>query len=298
MGRFRMTVVDATETLAVEEFDLAATLDSGQVFHWHRSDELFFCLVGDRPLIVSQPKPDELIVHAGGAELARRYFALDHDLKKIRRTLPKNDKPLRQALKFAPGLRILRQPHWECLASFITSSLKQVAHIRQISLTLRSRFGTRIATIEGMKLFSYPTPGALADAGESALRSCGLGYRAKFLHQTARLIASGSFDLDGVDKLDDAAALNRLCELPGVGPKIAQCSLLFAWGRLGMFPIDVWIERALRELYFAGARRQPSSKALHDFAWRHFGPYRGYAQQWIFHHARTGKIFSRNRKDG
>lgn len=296
--RVRVATVDATETLDVEEFDLAATLDSGQVFHWHRSGELFFGLVGDSPLIVSQPKPDKLVIHAGEAELARRYFGLDHDLKKIRRTLPKNDKPLRQALKFAPGLRILRQPHWECLASFITSSLKQVAHIRQISLTLRSRFGTRIATIGGVELFSYPTPDALANAGESALRACGLGYRAKFLHQTATLIANGSFDLYGINKLDDAAALEKLCDLPGVGPKIAQCSLLFAWERLGMFPIDVWIERALRELYFAGARRQPSSKALRDFAWKHFGPYRGYAQQWIFHHARTGGIFSRNRKDG
>ncbi len=289
--------MDATDTLVVEDFNLAATLDSGQVFHWHREDEIFFSLVGDQPLIVSQPKPDTLCVHEGGAELARRYLALDHDLKKIRRTLPKGDKPLRRALKFAPGLRILRQPRWECLASFITSSLKQVAHIRQISLALRSRFGTKIATIHGVELFSYPTPDALARAGESALRACGLGYRAKFLHQTAVLIAKGAFDLDEVEKLNDAAAMEKLCELPGVGPKIAQCSLLFAWERLGVFPIDVWIERALRELYFAKSRRQPSSKALRDFAWKHFGPYRGYAQQWLFHHARTSGIFSRNRKE-
>ncbi|MCE9518946.1 MAG: hypothetical protein K8R87_05205 [Verrucomicrobia bacterium] len=290
--------MDATDTLVVEDFNLAATLNSGQVFHWHREGEMFFNLVGDQPLIVSQPTPDRLDVHAGGADLARRYLALDHDLNKIRRTLPKGDKPLRQALKFAPGLRILRQPHWECLASFITSSLKQVSHIRQISLTLRSKFGTKIATIEGVDLFSYPTPEALANAGESALRACGLGYRAKFLQQTAALIADGAFDLNAVAELEDAAALEKLCELPGVGPKIAQCSLLFAWERLGMFPIDVWIERALRELYFAKARRQPSSKALRDFAWKHFGPYRGYAQQWLFHHARTSGIFSRSRKDG
>lgn len=298
IGRVRVKVVDVMNTLVVEEFNLAATLDSGQVFHWLREGDLFFGLVGDKPLIVSQPKPDTLCVHVGGVDLARRYFALDHDLKKICRTLPKGDKPLRQALKFAPGLRILRQPRWECLASFITSSLKQVAHIRQMSLALRSKFGNKVGTIEGVDLFSYPTPEALADAGESALRACGLGYRAKFLHQTAVRIAEGAFDLDGVATLDDAAALEKLCELPGVGPKIAQCSLLFGWERLGMFPIDVWIERALRELYFAEARRQPSSKALRDFAWEHFGPYRGYAQQWIFHHARTSGIFSRNRKDG
>jgi N-glycosylase/DNA lyase len=150
----------------------------------------------------------------------------------------------------------------------------------------------------GVELFAYPAPSALADAGEPALRECGLGYRAKFLHLTATRIADGSFDLAAIAPLDDDAALARLCELPGVGPKIAQCALLFAWERLGVFPIDVWIERALRELYFSKARRPPSSKELRQFAWDHFGPCRGYAQQWLFHHARTGGIFSRTRKRG
>ncbi len=124
----------------------------------------------------------------------------------------------------------------------------------------------------GEDLFSYPTPEALAGAGEAELRACGLGYRAKFLHQTAARIAEGAFDLEAVAQLDDAAAADKLCELSGVGPKIAQCALLFAWERLGVFPIDVWIERALREIYFAEARRPPSSKKLREFAWRHFGP--------------------------
>lgn len=293
-----MPAVDAMDTLAVEDFDLAATLGSGQVFHWHRAGDAFIGLAGDLPLVVSQPGPGRLRASAGRAELVRRYFALDHDLEQIRRTLPRRDAHLRRALKFAPGLRIVRQPRWECLATFITSSLKQVAHIRQISLLMRRRFGSHVATIRGVDLFSYPTPRAVADAGEPALRACGLGYRARFLHQTAALIAHGAFDLEAVAGLDDAAALERLCELPGVGPKIAQCSLLFAWERLGLFPIDVWIERALRELYFAGTPRPPSPKALRDFAWRHFGPYRGYAQQWLFHHARTSGTFSRSRKDG
>lgn len=293
-----MPPVDDMDTLVVEDFALAATLGSGQVFHWHPSGGAFVGLIGDQPLVVSQPEPGTLLVSAGGAELARRYFALDHDLKRIRRTLPGGDEHLRRALEFAPGLRILRQPRWECLASFITSSLKQVAHIRQISLLLRRRFGRRVASVGGVELFAYPTPRALADAGESGLRACGLGYRAKFLHQTAARIADGTFDLEAVAALDDAGALEKLCELPGVGPKIAQCSLLFAWERLGLFPIDVWIERALRELYFADARRQPSSEKLREFAWNHFGPYRGYAQQWLFHHARTSGSFSRRRKDG
>lgn len=274
-------------TLAVSRFDLAATLDSGQVFHWHRDGDVFFGLIGETPVQVSQPEPGTLLVDEGDAGLVSRYLALDHDFKKMQRTLPKGDQHLRRALKFAPGIRIMRQPKWECLATFITSSLKQVAHIRQISLTLREKFGRAATNANGHRLWCYPSPEALAKAGEAKLRQCGLGYRARFLHQTAKLIDDGKFDLDNVARLDDEAALEKLCELPGVGPKIAQCTLLFAYERLGVFPIDVWIERALRELYFAGSRKKITPKLLRDFSHDHFGPFRGYAQQWIFHHART-----------
>lgn len=286
------------QSLPVSAFDLAATLESGQVFHWHRDGTHFTGLIGDIPIRLEQSSPNTLLIHEGDPALVARYLALDHDLAAMHRTLPKDDAHLQRALKFAPGIRIMRQPQWECLATFITSSLKQVAHIRQISLTLRERFGRSIKNAQGQELWSYPSPEALADAGEAALRKCGLGYRAKFLHQTATLIAEEKFDLTGVTSLEDEAALEKLCELPGVGPKIAQCTLLFAYERLGVFPIDVWIERALRELYFAKSRRKITPKFLRDFAHKHFGPYRGYAQQWIFHHARTsGELKKRKDKN-
>ena len=278
-----------TETIAVQDFDLAATLDSGQVFHWHQNGENFTGTIADVPVIVSQPSPEKLLVSAGHTEMVRHYFALDHDMGRIRKTLPKGDKHLRAALKYSPRLRIMRQPKWECLATFITSSLKQVPHIRQISLKLRERFGT----IADFEMHSYPTPEALARAGEAKLRECGLGYRAKFLHQTASRIADGSFDLESVSALDDEAACVKLCELPGVGPKIAQCTLLFGYERLGMFPVDVWIERMLRELYFASSNEKLTAKMLADFARDHFGPYRGYAQQWLFHHGRVGRALKK-----
>ncbi|RBP39655.1 N-glycosylase/DNA lyase [Roseimicrobium gellanilyticum] len=281
--------------LAAPGFDLAATLESGQVFHWHREGQTFHGLIGNTPVWVRQSAPDQVEAEAGTEALVSSYLALDHDFTKIRRTLPKGDTHLKRALKYAPGIRILRQPKWECLATFITSSMKQVAHIRQISLTLREKYGEVITTREGVKLHAYPTPAALAKAGEKALRNCALGYRAGFLHQTAQLIANGKFDLEAVSALPDDEALLRLCELPGVGPKIAQCTLLFSYERLGVFPIDVWIERALRELYFSDAEDKVTSRVLKEFAHDHFGPYRGYAQQWIFHHARTSGIFSRKR---
>jgi N-glycosylase/DNA lyase len=284
------------ESLPVSNFDLAATLNSGQVFHWHQQEGGFVGLIGEEVVRISQREPETLQVSPGHGALVSHYLALDHDLEKMQRTLPKRDVHLRRALKYSPGLRILRQPKWECLATFITSSLKQVAHIRQISLTLRQRFGAPVANVAGLELHAYPTPEALAEAGEAALRACGLGYRAKFLHQTASRIAGKDFDIEAPDTLDDDEACELLCTLPGVGPKIAQCTLLFAYERLGVFPIDVWIERALRELYFADTADTVSSRALREFALEHFGRYRGYAQQWLFHHARTSGTFSRLRK--
>jgi N-glycosylase/DNA lyase len=290
------TPTNSRALIPIANFDLAATLNSGQVFHWHEQDGGFVGLIGGELVTVSQPEPGMLHVSAGHEDLVSRYLALDHDLVRMQRTLPKRDAHLKRALQYSPGLRILRQPRWECLATFITSSLKQVAHIRQISLTLRERFGQPAATLNGKVLHTYPTPEALARAGEAALRACGLGYRAKFLHQTASRIAEGNFDLEAPAALNDEAACELLCTLPGVGPKIAQCTLLFSYERLGVFPIDVWIERALRELYFAGTAENVSAKELREFAKTHFGPYRGYAQQWLFHHARTSGTFSRLRK--
>ena len=245
-------------------------------------------MIGSAPVWMDQPFSSQLRCTLGTAAMVSHYLGLDHDLELITASFPANDSALQTALAWSPGLRILRQPPWECLASFITSSLKQVPHIRKISLTLREKFGVSKSHPQLPPQWAYPTPAALAAAGEAALRACGLGYRAAFLHRVATEIANGQFKLEAVQHLPDAEARAALCRLHGVGEKIANCALLFGWGRLAAFPVDVWVERALRQLYFAD---QPdvSSKTLRDFARTHFGPAGGYAQQFLFHHARLSK---------
>ena len=273
----------------VHRFDLAATLGSGQVFHWRPVDGGFLGLIDRTPVFLRQPSPGRLEVSPGGASAAAAYLALDHDLDAITATFPADDEALARAVAYAPGLRLIRQPAWECLATFITSSLKQVPHISRISHTLRERFGDPVP-LAGRILHTYPGPDALARAGEEELRRCGLGYRAAFLAATARLVADGRLELSFLTDpgVPDDEALARLTAAPGVGPKVASCVLLFAGQRLGFFPIDVWIERTLRELYFPRRRKFPAG-FLARFARRHFGPYRGYAQQFLFHHARTAR---------
>ena len=266
-------------------FDLAATLQSGQVFHWHRHEDGWAGLIGDTPVWIRQPASGLLHCTPGQAGPVRTYLGLDHDLTALAATFPPEDRPLATAMAWCPGLRILRQPAWECLATFITSSLKQVPHIRRISLTLRERFGRPVPAAGLPPQWTYPTCAALAAAGETALRACGLGYRAAFLHRTASDIAEGRFDLPTVAALPDDEARAALCQLHGVGEKIANCALLFGWQRLAAFPVDVWVERVLRQLYFANDPAI-SPRALRDFARTHFGPAGGYAQQFLFHHAR------------
>ena len=190
------------------------------------------------------------------------------------------------ARNFCHGLRIIRQPKWECLATFICSSMKQVAHIRQISLALRKRFGEQ-RRIGDQLVYTFASPRRLAQASEKELLECKLGYRAKNLRATARLVSSGQADLEAWSALSDAELRKQLCALPGVGPKIANCVMLFAYERLRAFPIDVWIERVLRQHYFS-RRRKMTAQRLRQFSETYFGEHGGYAQQYLFHQARSG----------
>ncbi|MEA3186349.1 MAG: N-glycosylase/DNA lyase, partial [Chthoniobacter sp.] len=206
-------------------------------------------------------------------------------LAKICRSFPR-DPAMRAARDFCSGLRLIRQPAWECLATFITSSMKQVAHIRQISLTLRKRYGES-KQILGQEIFTFPSAERIGELTEQELRGCALGYRAKNLLATARLIASGEANLAEWGKLPDDALRAQLCELPGVGSKVANCVMLFAYERLRAFPIDVWIERVLRQQYFP-RKRKVTPQQLRAFCDDYFGEHGGYAQQYLFHYARKG----------
>ena len=277
------------------DFDLALTLDSGQVFHWESLGEGFVGTIGEQALYAEQR--GKILKVRGSRRLSEsparearglpsivaQYFSLDHPLKEICAALP-NDPVMQEAAAFCRGLRIIRQPKWECLATFITSSMKQVAHIRQISQSLRRRFGNAKSLGEVM-IYAYPSAETIAALDERILRQCALGYRAKNLLRTAQLVAERTVDLEALSNFPDDELRARLCDLPGVGTKVANCVMLFAYERLRAFPIDVWVERVLREKYFA-RRRKLTAGELREFAARHFGAHGGYAQQYLFHHAR------------
>lgn len=268
-------------------FSLSDTLKSGQLFHWEPAelgDSRGFagCIGSLGPAFITQTEDGRVFGFPNDKELLSSYFGLDHPMTSIHATFPQGDSVLDEAIAYCPGIRLARQPMWECLATFITSSLKQVAHIRAISMKLRSRYG-EAHELAGRSFYSYPKPQAIARAGEDALRECSLGYRAKSMYLAAQAIESGSFDLAQLEKeRDPEKVMAALLELHGVGEKIANCVLLFSGGFHGSFPIDVWIERILRENY----RKRVKGAKLQKWAVDYFGENAGYAQQYLFHFAR------------
>jgi len=286
----------------VRDYDLAATLTSGQAFRWVLRHDGWEAVVQARWIRLSQPRPDviEAVVRQPQQDWnwLVHYLQLQADHMAMLGTFP-TDEPLRRALAHCRGLRLLRQDPWECLASFILSSTKQITQIQQCIEFLCQRFGAPVdqndtlpARRSGSSIssptahFSFPTPERLATATEAELRACKIGFRAKYLQATARMIAEGELDLAGLPSLPLDTARNALMQCPGVGRKIADCTLLFSCGFDRAFPIDVWVERALQRLYFP--RRRAKRRRLEHFAATHFGPYAGLAQQYLFHYLRTG----------
>jgi N-glycosylase/DNA lyase len=263
------------------------TLASGQAFRWQQRGESWIGVVLGRWVRLTST-PGALLAEA--AEPVSDWGWLEHylqtrlDLVAVLATFPK-DEPMTAAIRACHGLRLLRQDPWECLASFILSSTKQILQIQQIVASLCELYGEPVAVaVAEPPARAFPSAQRLAAASESELRGCKMGFRAPFLLHAARRVSEGRLDLAGLAALPLEAARAELMRLDGVGRKISDCVLLFSYGQQMAFPVDVWITKALAELYFPG--RKANLRQMHEFAAHHFGPNAGYAQQYLFHYAR------------
>jgi len=258
---------------------LDATLGCGQVFQWHRlPDGRWQGVISGAPVRVWLERGTLHCDATVPADRLRAYFRLDDDLEEIYGAFP-DDALLRQSVSAFRGMRILQQDLWECLLSFLCATNANIPRIRGMIAALCQRYGPDI----GDGLHGFPTAGSLAKAEEEDLRSLRLGYRARTILQTARMVSSGQFDLEILPLLDYRTAHARLCTLPGVGPKVADCVCLFSLGWLEAVPVDTWVRRLVQ-------KQEPSLRsyqAMAEFARSWLGPYAGYAQQYLFHYVRT-----------
>ncbi len=251
-------------------FDLAATLDCGQCFRWTQKDGAWQGIAFGRSLCIKET-PETLELSCSQEEweaVWRPYFDFDRDYAAIRETLSALSPALAEAAAYAGGIRILRQEPWEALCTFILSQNNNIPRIRGLTEKVCAAFGEPVG--DG---FAFPTPERLANCAEEELRALGLGYRAPYVLDAARRVAGG-MDLEALRDLPEEDVLASLHQIRGVGPKVAQCMLLFGLHRLDAFPQDVWIKRAMAQ-YFPGKSRAD------------FGPDAGIAQQYIFHYVRT-----------
>lgn len=235
-----------------------------------------------------------------------QYFRLDEDLEHILATLTKDDVITRAIEKFY-GLRLVRQDKWECLASFVLATNANIPRIKKMVSAVCSRYG-RLFEFEGQTFYAFPTPEALASAKMPDLRACGLGYRGPFLRRVATSVTEGKVDFDGLSSMGYEESRKLLLTelfgeklLLGVGPKVADCVLLYSCGKDEAFPIDVWIARVIAKSYprllgpamkrrFAvegKLKLSPGDYAKISQKLRaRFGTYAGYAQQYLFAAAR------------
>ncbi|WP_312643639.1 DNA glycosylase [Hydrogenoanaerobacterium sp.] len=257
---------------AEEGFSLGDTLNCGQCFRWNEAEDGWFeGVVEGRFCRVSQDAQGLLLqgVADGEERFWADYFDLSTSYAEIRTKLCGN-KTLAKAAEFAPGIRVLRQYPWETLCSFIISQNNNLARIRGIVARLCECFGDEISA----GIYAFPTPERLAVLSESDLAPLRSGFRAKYILDAARKVSSGEVVLADVAtmELDDARAV--LQQIHGVGPKVAECALLYGFARMECFPMDVWMKRAMKHLFPKGLPRCARDNA-------------GIAQQYIFHYARV-----------
>lgn len=258
----------------MEDFNLDHTLGCGQVFRWRKQGTWWQGIIDNHLVKIAQQGNRLILDTQLDKHRLARYFRLRDDLKSIYRSIGRDDLIL-QLIEEYRGLRLIKQDPWECLVSYMCSCNNTICNISGIIEQLSERYGSKIEENHHV----FPSFEELKKASMEELRACKLGFRAKNLHHLLQLINRGEFDLESLEHMGYGEARAELQQLRGVGPKIADCVLLFGFGRLEAFPVDTHIERIMRSHYHIPGR---SREAVADFARDHFGEYCGYAQEYLY----------------
>ncbi len=254
-------------------FSLRHTLESGQFFRWKKCADTYTVHRGDHLFRIRQ-EGDRLHIEGADELFIHTFFALDHAPREVEASL-RRDRRLREAVDIYHGLRLLRQEPWECTAAFITSMASNIPRITGNLEDIARTYGRplRLGTYAS---HAFPRPGEFGN--EAGLRRLRLGFRAKYLVEAGRLARSGL--LDEIAALPRDEAREALQVIPGVGEKVADCVLLFAYGHGAAFPVDTWIRRVMTGMFFDG-KRTPD-RAIREFASERWGDLAGYAQQFLY----------------
>lgn len=271
----------------LKNFNIESILECGQCFRWERNARNDYSgIVKNRTVRIVQE--GDLVKFIGCTlqdyyDLWQQYFDMETDYGSIIRTLSEDDEVMRKATGFAPGIRILKQPLFETLISFIISANNSIPNIKRVISSLSSMYGKRIV-FDNKEFFTFPEPEVLAKADLQEIKSSKAGYRSLYIKKTADAFARKPFSTGDLSEMGYQEAKKFLMGYVGVGAKVADCTLLFSGAFTCAFPVDVWVKKIMDELYMD---KSASLDKINDFAVKRFKNLGGYAQQYLFFYARS-----------
>ncbi len=257
------------------------SINSGQVFLWRKNGNYWYGINGQDILKISNSGSIKSYQN-----IKTDFFRKKDNIEKIIKSISK-DSITKKAVKQYAGLRILEQDPFQCLISFITSSNSNIQKIKSSLEKISKKFGVKVK-FDNQEFFLFPKPEKLANASINEIKSCGVGYRARFIKEAANRTVLEKINFEYLKKTNYQNAKDEICLIPGVGNKVADCVLLFSLNKLESFPLDRWMIRILEKYYsdkFQLETKTITEKQygiLHEKIVNHFGPYAGYSQQFLF----------------
>lgn len=271
----------------LEDFEPEHIFECGQAFRWTKEEDGSYTTVAYKRVINVKKEEGRVIIDNTNKEdfyeIWSYYFDLDTDYGQIKEILSE-DKILKEATEFGSGIRILNQEPFETIISFIISANNQIPRIKKSIEIIAENYGEFIENYRGKDYYSFPEAEVLASVDVADLREVSrVGFRDQRIIDSSQMIASGDLDIGQVFNLDKYQGQKKLMELPGVGPKVSDCVLLFAYRKSDAFPVDVWVKRVMEHFYL---KEETPLKKIGQKGDELFGKYAGYAQQYLFYYAR------------
>ena len=271
----------------INTFEPKHIFECGQCFRWNIEEDGSYTGVVGRNVLNVKKDQDNIIIKGlctdNIKDVCNKYFDLNTDYEKIKLKLSEIDINMKQSIEYGKGIRILKQDVWEALISFIISANNNISRIKGIIERLSKKYGKEIKW-KGKVYYTFPTPSELSNATIRDLRELGLGFRDSRVFETTKMVNNKEIDLEELEKIEDVNYLReQLLRFPGVGPKVADCVMLFSIKKYEVFPIDVWVKRVMTELYFENSNKiEQNNKKILEVAEEKFGNLAGLAQQYLF----------------
>ena len=261
--------------------DIDNSINSGQVFLWEKFGSDWYGINGQDVLKINKNGVIKSIINS-----KTDFFRKNDNIEEITKSISK-DKTVKKAVKEYEGLRLFRQDPFQCVISFIISSNSNIQKIKSSLEKITKKFGRKVKILN-KEFFLFPEPEKIAKATINEIKSCGVGYRAPFIKEAAKMVVLKKIDFEYLKKCDYYEAKKNICLVPGIGNKVADCIMLFSLNKLESFPLDTWMIKILEKYYSKEFKietktiTQKQYESLHEKIVNYFGPYCGYSQQFLF----------------